>query len=434
MQSYTAPAGVPIYGGRYATAPRPWAVSVPANLWTEVGSQTWHAFATLNIPGPETSYNGTGSAFAAMRDAYADPAFSADKQTFSGGGHGDGTCDAVGELDKATMTWALLSLPTPPSRRPPIYVNGNSGEPGKLIYPSGLAGNQVGTTGGHFLPAPPLTDPLDLLYANTLSRTSTHMYASTVMRKGVKHCFYLAYGEFDTVSKTWSTDAVSVRFGEQLAAAFPQFKNVPLQQGTVATWDEVTDRFFVTLNPGDDGGGWRNRMLVIDPTTRTIEAILNPSGMGEILNSVGVFKVGRKLYILLKTPGSSATVMNTGMILDMDTKVFRRFVIPGDPSRLSFVEGTSQETIPGWYDGTRINLWNYNLANRGVISSLNLTPSGGSGSIADPFVLQRTETVVANPPSPVYTYRLDFDQASGCVVFIPSARLKPVALRFVPAA
>ena len=266
------------------------------------------------------------------------------------------------------------------------------------------------------------------------------MYASTAMRKGVYHCFYLSYGEFDTVSKTWSMDAANVRFGEQLVAAFPQFNNLPLQQGTVATYDEVTDRFFVTLNPGDWGGAWRNRMLVITPPPpgdgpggRTIEAIISPGNLGEILNSVGVFKVGRKLYILLKTPRANPAVMNTGLIFDMDTRVFQRFIVAGDPSRLTFVEGVIQETIPGWSDGSRIHLWNYNAANKGVISTLNLTPTGGTGTLPDPFVLTRTETAVANPPSPVYTYRLDFDVASGCVVFIPSADVKPVALRFVPA-
>ena len=185
------------------------------------------------------------------------------------------------------------------------------------------------------------------------------------MRGSVVHYFYATYAEFNTVTKSWGGQSVDL--GQQLLRFRPQYGSVPLQQGTVAIYDEVTDRFFVTLNPGDGGGGWRTGIMVFNPITREIESIheSNRNTFGLVLNSLNVCRVGRNLYVFTKLGNyGQPTVMNQGFVFNLDTKAFGKFVVTGDTDGSTFPSTPVQETIPSWYDGVAIRRWNFDRAHK----------------------------------------------------------------------
>ena len=210
---------------------------------------------------------------------------------YYGGGHNDGTCNAVCNFDHQPLSWSLVGQPTSPSAYLPSYPSSTP-----ITYPSGVPFN------GWFLSANELTDARDLPYAAPgLARVSTHMYAAAVKRGTRVHYFYLSYAEFDTATGQWLGREVDL--GAQLITFRPQNNNVPQQQGTVSIYDEVTDRMFVTLNPGDSSGGWRSGMMVFNPTTRSIESIheTNAATYGLVQNSINICRVGRMLYCFVTT-------------------------------------------------------------------------------------------------------------------------------------
>jgi hypothetical protein len=259
------------------------------------------------------------------------------------------------------------------------------------------------------------------------------MYAAAALRGTTAHYFYLTYAEFDTATGEWSGQGVDL--GAQLVKFRAQYNSQPLQQGTVAVYDEVTDRFFVTLNPGDNGGGWRSGIMVFDPNTRSIEAIheTNEATYGLVLNSINICRVGRDLYCFTKVGNyGQPQVMNQGFIFNMDRKVFSRFVVAGDTQGSTYASSSTQDTIPSFYDGVAIRRWNYQPADRGNIYSVALTPSAGLGSPADPYVLQQTARSIAGtaPARPVYVYsRLVYHGGAKCALLLPEASADWVALK-----
>ena len=92
---------------------------------------------------PPDDYLGTDP-LGAIVDAYGDPAVgNSGRLYFYGGGHGDGTCNAVVELDPAEFSYRLVGDPTPASAYPPGYLESGA----TPTYPSGLPFS------GWFLPA-----------------------------------------------------------------------------------------------------------------------------------------------------------------------------------------------------------------------------------------------------------------------------------------
>lgn len=379
-------------------------------------------------------YRGTGP-LSAIVDAFCDPAFdpAGSAQYFYGGGHGDGDCNAVCKFDHQTLQWSLVGRPTPPSVFLPEYMRTTA----PIYYPSGrffTGGTAPPGQGGWFLPAEQLPDAVDAPYrAPALARISTHMYAAAAMRGTRVHYFYLTYGEFDVATGTWGAQGVDL--GQQLLRFRTQYGSVPLQQGTVATYDEVTDRFYVTLCPGDSGGGWRTAILVFNPMTREIEAVheSNSRTYGLVDSSVNVCRVGRDLYVFTKVGlYSQPTTMNGGFIFNMDDRSFKKFVLVGETAGSTFPFSATQETIPSFYDGRAIRRWNYCPEFRSQILSVGLTPESGSGSLTDPLVLRQTSRRIEGvPPSrPMFVYsRLIYHSGARCAMVIPSADSDWLAFR-----
>jgi hypothetical protein len=342
-------------------------------------------------------------------------------QYFYGGGHGDGSCNAVVKFDQQTLKWSLVGQPTPPS----VYL---PGYPRTQPYPSGS------TFDGWFLPASELPDPRDHIYAApALARMSTHMYTAAVKRGTRVHYFYLHYGEFDTATGQWMGRGTDL--GAQLVKFRPQYGTVPLQQGTVATYDEVTDRMFVTLTPGDGGGGWRNAMMVFNPNTRSIESVheTNASTYGLMSESLNICRVGRDLFCFNKVGSyGQPTLMNQGFVFNMDNKTYKKFVLTGDIQGSTFGPSSTQETIPSFYDGKAIRRWNYQAGERNRIYSVDPRPISGTGSITDPLVLAQTVRNIGGtiPGRVLFVYsRLMYHGGAACALVIPEATSDWVALR-----
>lgn len=391
-----------------------------SNAWTTLPGTAFSPWARANIPAGR--YYGTAP-FDSIVNAFCDPAndAAAGAQYFYGGGHGDGSCNAVCKFDHQTLRWSLVGEPTPPSVYLPEY-------PLSKTYPSGAAFS------GWFLTKNELPDPRDQPYAApALARMSTHMYAAAAKRGSRIHYFYLAYGEFDTETGEWMGREVDL--GAQLVKFRAQYNPSPLQQGTVAVYDEVTDRFFVTLNPGDGGGSWRSGIMVFDPKTRAIESIHETGGntFGLATDSMNVCRVGRELFYFTRLGRyGEPVVMNQGFLFNMDTKTFKRFVLTGETAGSTFAPSSTQETIPSFYDGVAIHRWNYQPADRGRLYSVDPAPVSGTGSPTSPFVFQQTVRDIAGaiPTRPLFVYsRLMYHAGAGCALLLPEASADWVALK-----
>lgn len=427
----TTPAEQPV-------AVRPaWASRWPADRWQSLPGTAFLPWARSAIPAG--AYRGTNP-LGAIVNAFSDPAHDPVNgvQYFYGGGHGDGTCNAVCAFSHETLRWRLVGRPTDPA----IYLPGYLRTPGPLYYPSGryfgggsaAMGFPLPGEGGWFLTAADLPSQVDAPYrAAKLARVSTHMYGAAAQRGRVIHYFYDTYGEFDTERGTWSGQGIDL--GQQLLRFRPQYGAPRLQQGTVALYDEVNDRFFVTLNPGDAGGGWRSGILVFDPTTRSIESIHETTGAtyGQVLNSVNLCRVGRELYVFTKQGNyGKPQVMNQGFIFNLDTHRFRCFALKGNVEGSTYPFSSTQETIPSWYDGTSIRRWNYAPAFRDLIYSVALTPEGGRGTPNDPLVLRQVARRVTWPADvqPLFVYtRLIYHAGADCALLLPNAASDWWALR-----
>lgn len=412
----------------YPRAARTWSVGMATDTWVPLTGTTWSSWASANLPAG--AYKGTNP-FNAIVDAYCDPASDSGAEYFYGGGHGDGSCNAVVKFDHESLTYSIVGTATPPAKYPPNYVNGAALQPGPLTYPSGLDGQ------GFFCDSTILTDPADTAYATPVARASTHMYGAAAKRGNVVHYFYLRYGEFNAVTGTW--DGRGVSLGAQLSAMFSNYGTAEPDIGTQAVYDSVTDRFFLTLNPGDNSGSWRNGIAVFNPNTRTIDAVMEFGDRGSMYTGGNpVVKVGRKLYVFIKTAATDYTSpqsLNAGVIVDMDlaaaasgrvntpsTAQVSKFVTSGDDIGTFLGSSSNQETIPCWYDGTAIRRWNYEATKKANIYSVSLTPSSGSGTAASPYVLPQTARTLSGTPPASIAYvskRFVWDQASGCALVLP---------------
>ena len=141
---------------------------------------------------------------------------------------------------------------------------------------------------------------------------------------------------------------------------------------------------------------------------------------------MSLVRVNRKLYGFTKVSAGfdQPQVMSQGFIFDMDSKTYSKFVLTGDLAGTTYSPGATQETIPAYYDGIAIRRWNYSSSTRGTIYSVNLTPSSGTGTVADPYVLQQTGRAVAGSGAmdPIYVYsRLVWCAAAQCALVIPRA-------------
>jgi hypothetical protein len=395
-----------------------WAAGIAARTWTELPGTNFRTWALANIPAG--SYLGTNP-IDSIVNAYCDPSRVDNKVRFFGGGHGDGTLNCVIEFDLSTLGYSLVGQPTPPAKYSPSYVTNYAG-PAPWTYPSGF------NSGGFFVPVGVLTDPADTPYGTTLARTSSHMYAAAVGRGTKTHYFYKQYAEFDAATGTW--DGRGVDLGALVNGVASKYGAGEMEPGTWGIYDATTDRMFVSLVAT---GGSRASILVFNPNTRSIDSIHDGGSYGYINPSSCLVPVGRKLYIFNKasTGFDQPQYMNQGLIFDMDAKTFQKFTITGDTSRSVYFDNSSQETIPCWYDGSKIHRWNYNTANRAYILTLDLTPVSGTGTSGDPFVLNQTEALMSGTaPTPLYLYsRCVYVPSAGCMIVLPVANSNWWALR-----
>ncbi len=105
--------GEPAWASTYLTAD---------NTWAELPGTNFKTWGLANMPAG--AYIGTAP-IDAIINAYCDPATHIDGgvliQDFYGGGHGDGTNNAVVRFNWNSLQWSMLCLPTPPSAYPPAY-------------------------------------------------------------------------------------------------------------------------------------------------------------------------------------------------------------------------------------------------------------------------------------------------------------------------
>lgn len=419
-----------------ATDAPAWSVGLSADTWTAIANTSFETWADAGGITP-AAYRGTDP-FANMVDAYCDMCQAPDGMIYIyGGGHGDGTCNAVVKCNPADFSYTVVGPPTPPS----VYL-ADYPSPSAIYYPSGLQFS------GWFLPSSILTDPADSAYvAPELARVATHMYGAAVATGDAVHYTYLSYGAFNTTTGEWSGRTVDL--GAQLNAIFSNYGTPPLQIRTMGVYDPVTELIFLTFIPGTDGGGWRDGIIVFDPATSTILST-NEGGatFGVTKDWVDLKIVGRKLYVFTNTgtdPGPFT--MNQGYICDLDdlaTKTGRNalaapttkaFTITGDTAGGVYSSSSGKDSIPSFYDGTNIWRWNYG-ANLNKLYKVDLTPVSGDGSVASPWVLQQTErTISGTITGPtgaevwfVYS-RLFWHEPAGCAIVIPRATSNWYALK-----
>jgi hypothetical protein len=388
---------------------------------------------------PPDAYRGTAP-IAAIVDAYGDPAVDplARAMHFYGGGHGDGTCNAIVSLDLRTLRYTLTDPPTPSSAYPPDYLVSG------YRYPSGLGLDWFRTRAQ-------LTDPRDLPYAAPVSKpVSTHQYGSLSVRakRGVPremHGFYAQYKVFDLTSRTW-TDAhekgqaaLAAKVAAQSNRQFPGLganigPSVPLQQGTMALYDDVTDSFFVTLIAGDAGGGWRNYFFRYEPSTQAVTKVFRP-GI-PCRESMGWLKVGRWVYGFTSAylPYPNQTI-DRGFRFNIDSEAIEYFRLTG--AVVSFRTAPTQEAAPTWYDAStgKIYSWNHQGADRGALYELSLSAlggAGGRGTVDDPWQWTQTRVELSGTPPANVSYRYHspfFVPGWNVVVVMPHSNSALYALR-----
>jgi hypothetical protein len=370
----------------------------------QLAGTTFRTWAQANVPAG--AYQGTDP-IGAMVDAFCDPAADESKSYFFGGGHGAGTCNAVVEFDRNTLTYRLAGQPTPPATYPPNQA-----------YPSGINNK------GFYLPLSMLPNPVDHPYAAPqLAWAARHMYGAAIKRGNVLYYFYAGYAEFNVVNGEWG--GFDIDIGAQVNAINPAYTANVLQQGTMAIYDDVTDRVYITFTSGDLGLNARGGLIQFNPETRTVE-VIHGGGIPGVA-SMNLVRVDRKIYVFNKEyPGGYPQAqMNNGWIFDMDTKTTQRFTISGTATDTQFnTEGGGCETVPSCYDGAgKIYRWNfYGATAKAKLLTVNLTPTSGSGTNGDPFVLQQTSRAIAGTPpaNPWYVYtRLYFNRAAGCLMVLP---------------
>lgn len=417
-------------GGATATAPQ-WLDGMPLDAFSALADTNYSTWAASGIATISPFYRGSNPR-GAIVDAYCDPAFDPSTGCFYlwGGGHGDGTCNALIEFDARTKVYRIVSAATPPSVYLPLYATTTD----RIDYPSGkyFAGGAFAESpklppaneGGFFLTvAQGLNATTDAGYiAPAMAKISTHSYAAMAVRGREVHFFCTpSYAVCNIDTGVWSGYGVDI--GMQLYALQANLTNLPFSHGNAAVYDATTDRFIVTLQPGDFAAGNRNGVLVFDPGTKTVESFHNQTGY--LGPSPSMVLAGRKVYLFRKVGNYlDPQNMNQGSIFDIDSQSFSYFTIQSDPAGTVYSQTLNQETIPAWYDTERgtIVRWNYEDAKGGNVHEVSLTPLSGAGTSGSPYVLQQTVKAVSGAPTGVkYRYRGHYWPAADAMLILPHA-------------
>lgn len=425
-----------------------WVASVSSRTFTSLassGAATWNTGAGAVIP--SRAYRGTNP-IGSIMDAYADPAYDpiTKKLYFFGGGHGDGSCNALVCFDLATLTYSLECDASPTSEYPPNYLAGAN----NYTLPSGLF------LGNYFRPLSQLPNPIDQPYAAAISKpVADHRYGSQAVRAKVGvpreiHYFYAVpkvYNldthawDFDpswTEDRLWTVREVGARANIQSAGlgnniGFTDQANHQLGQGTMCVYDDVTDQFLVTLV----GGGYRYGFFLWDAATRTCPRVVSNTGSGfQIVESTPMVKVGRWVYIFTSDISLPyyQRVIDRGIRFNFDSGVIEYFNITGQS--ISHGVDSNQECAPCWYSAVtnRIAFWSHNPTDKQNIYELDvgaLTAGGGTGAINSAYSWTMTKSALSGTAPSVISYKYNGVvqiPEYGLAVVLPHSTLAPIAI------
>jgi hypothetical protein len=428
MTTYNAPIGTALVaGGKFA--PPAWVTALAPNTWTALGASSFKSQA-IALVGIETQWPGT-AALGSIIDAFGDPVIDGEDIYFNGGGHGDGYWNGIMKVGMETLSMSVQQVATPGFCYPVGFPTTNN-------WPSGQGVDWMRTAAQHA--------PADLAFAAPFSAPrQTHEYGAQAVRNkpGVQKqiiWFYNAHKIYDFGTGTWtnrhesSTSFVTQRVATQADIQSPGLgtnigPTVSLQQGTMAVYDDVTDKFFVTMVPGDGGGGWRNFFFKWDPATDTCPQIYRPTV--PCRESMVWVKAGRHIFGIV-SPYSVAYPsfsVYKGFRFNIDTEVIDYFDVTGNiPAfEASLAPEWVQEAVPYTYDSTRNMLvgWSHNQADRGNLYELPLSTfgtAGGTGTSADPYLWPQAKVAISNPPANPVSFRyngLFYIQKWGVFVVFP---------------
>ncbi len=399
-----------------------WVGDLAGTGWNELPETSFLAWAEAGGI-PPGAYQGTGP-LTAMVDDYGAPTLdpATNKLYLYNGGHAGGTCNAVVAFDAAALEYSLAIPPTPPTSYPPSYVNGGSDQPGPLVYPSGF-------TTGFFEDATTLVAAEDLPYAAPMrARPASHTYSATGIHDSTLTIHYLNVADADLSRGAW-TYTEQNPYGPQLAAIAPEYGGeFPLQSGTKGVSDAVGGFDWITLVPGDEGINWRNGLMKIDPATHTIAEIVAVEGM-QMGISTSLCIDERYVWAFTPTgdyPGPFA--QDRAWRIDMDTSEVQTLRLQGDVPQFD-LEG-SMEAMPCFSDGTGVASWNYETE-RDVLYRIDRTPTAGTGTPDDPFVMSQTRVDLdaSSMPDPRFQYRVNVLENCGVAMVLPHASSNWWALR-----
>jgi hypothetical protein len=375
---------------------------------------------------PATGYLGSDP-LAAIRNAFCTPAWDgADKAAYLfGGGHSNGSCNALIKFDALTLNYSVHIPPTPPRCYPPAYTAPNAG----IVYPSGSGS-------GYFQSRDTLADSRDVPYAAPfVAPQSTHTYSGLTAFNGRVNLYYGNTVSADLLNKVWDCSNLN-RIGPQLHAIQPNEGSERLGEGTAAVVDIGSAKVWICANPGSSGDNWRSHFIKIDARTHTVEALVGlPTRGPDYAGFTGTESTcihNRRVYAFSGVGGP--VKINRGWFVNLDTLPVptsaTRFELSGDIPQIGAVDGGLQESVPCFSTGSYIYLWNYSTE-RDALYRVDPSPLSGTGSGSDPYILRSTRIPLATSGMPlaVSVYRLDYIPEWRTVLVLPSAGSKWWALK-----
>ena len=447
MTNYVAASGEVVRMGGFPPIPA-WASSLSSRTFTSLapfGAATWNAGAGAVIP--DRAYRGTDP-IGAILNAYSAPAFDPITKTFYffGGGHGDGSCNAVVSFHVPTLAWTLVCDASPTSEYSPNYIDGL----GNYTLPSGKF------IGNFFRPLSQLPDLIDQPYAAVVSKPlSDHRYGSQDVRakpglsRKIRY-FYAVGKTFDLETNTWVFEPSFTEDRLQVVREMGARANIQtsglgtnigftdqvehqLKQGTMSLYDEGSDSYLVTLV----GGGYRYGFFILDALTETCSRVVDNPGPGfQILESMPLVQVGRWAYLF--TSDVSLTpdrVIDRGIRYNFDTGAIQYFNITGVTPAYEVSASTTQEGAPAWYSSVtnKIAIWNHNVTDRQSVYELDvgaLTAGGGSGTYESPYTWAMTKSALAGtaPSTVAYQYKV-YEVYPGVVMIFPHSMSSPIVIK-----
>ncbi|XVJ69881.1 MAG: hypothetical protein HEQ39_09660 [Rhizobacter sp.] len=439
MSNYAALSAINVHGGRFApSGGNPaWVSSLPTQTWTPIPGATTFMSQATGLLGAGTQWPGTNP-IGSIVDAYGDPVIDGTNIYHNGGGHGDGFWNGVLKSNMSTLGMSVEIPAAPGSCYPAGFPN--------AAWPSGRGVDWMRTLAQH--------DPADVAFAAPFSSPrQTHEYGGQAVRNalGVPKQIYWFYGAhkiYDFASQMWTnrhelgqdhiTQKVAARANIVQAGLGTNIgPSVPLQQGTMALYDALTDKFYVTLIPGDAGGGWRNFFFCYDPAADAVPSIHRPQQ--PCRESMVWVQAGRYIYgitSLYSVPYPNFT-QSQGFRFHIDSGTFEYFTVTGAVPSFSAGGVSPQEATPYWHDANtnKLHGWSHNATDRAGIYTLDIATfgtHGGSGTFTDQYLWPQTRTTLAGTPPSAVSFKYNgvhFIQQYGLAVVFPHSSLPPYAIK-----